>query len=908
MTKKRATVSTVAGNQLPDPNLSVPEAACFQQMLPMLEGIGPLLPGKPDKRPSVGDNWPDHPGLSIAQLQAAAPECICWNIGAAPGHVGIDIDGAKAAAFCQSHGCDPYTADTWRIIRTSNTERVKLVFTVTPVQKAALVAGAKTVKVEGQELAVFAKPGTQIVVLGNHYTKESVYTENDDQYAWAGRAPSDAQPIPPEWFALLTGVFCGDRPLKPSTRRAVTASSTRKANAYSCSSGQWSNSNTHQPCPMCGRDHSGACSINRDGDSVWCCHGETKSAPDCSKTGETVPGTDGRTWAYVRTEEHDSFGERSLFVLHRPRQSATIAASAFVGEGQRLRNLQCAATTTAPQLVTPTSTSEGSGPDGAASSPAGVVSRKPRVSSDEVLQLLPYQLGALSLNVRTGEVHSGARGVISANEISRLYLELSRPFEVWQKDLTADGITLLASRNPFDPVAEYLEQITADPLPMEQWERLDQHLLGITDPIAASFLPRFFISAVARVFEPGCYVRQVPVLIGPQELGKGELGRIMFGAEQWVEGVGALDRDALMKAHTAWGVELAELDGVTRRADQEHLKAFITETADTYRKPYDRAPERHARKFVFWGTANRPPLRDPSGSTRFVCIPIPDRSLPLEWARQHRDELWARAVQQFRAGVTWLRTSEAERLAVEARNADFTELDPWAEPVGEFLCRAQLEGDARLPVKVADVLTHLQVEKARQTNALAKRVREIAEGAGWRHGRRRPSKGMDPVQGLWPPEQAVNPVHPVHPEVSAGMHSSDPSADKASTTPVHPVHPYPRKLEKKGGEQQGASTQEEPLVETPEGFEPFGVHGVHNPQTDCTRVEVPSPAGLHSGVHSAPSEDWKAVALKLRAQHPGDHPSTIANLLSFKPHWFSHVDGRKVKQLFDRNPLKKEVA
>ena len=300
------------------------------QHLPMLEGIGPLLPGAADKRPTVGDGWPEHPGLSVAQLLAASPECVCWHIGAAPGHAGIDIDGAKAAAFCQSHGCDPYTADTWRIIRTSNTERVKLVFTVKPDQKAALVAGHKTVKIEGQELAVFSASGHQIVVLGNHYTKESNFTKNDDQYAWAGRAPADAQPMPPEWFALLTGVFCGDRPLRPATRRAVTASSTRKANAYSSGS-DWSNSCQRQPCPMCGRDHSGACSISRDRDSVWCCHGETKSAPDCSKAGETVPGTDGRTWAYVRTEEHDSFGERSLFVIDRPRQPPAAAAAGKVG-------------------------------------------------------------------------------------------------------------------------------------------------------------------------------------------------------------------------------------------------------------------------------------------------------------------------------------------------------------------------------------------------------------------------------------------------------------------------------------------------------------------------------------------------------------------------------------------------
>jgi hypothetical protein len=175
--------------------------------LPLLDGIGPLLPGACDKRPLVGNGWEEHPGLSIDQLQAAAPECVCWHVGADPRRIGIDIDGEKAAVFCQRHGCDPYTADTWRIVRTSNSERLKLVFTVTPQQKATLVGGGKTVKIDGQELAVFAKPGTQIVVLGQHYTKESNYTENDDQYAWAGRQPADAQPLPSEWFELLTGVL-----------------------------------------------------------------------------------------------------------------------------------------------------------------------------------------------------------------------------------------------------------------------------------------------------------------------------------------------------------------------------------------------------------------------------------------------------------------------------------------------------------------------------------------------------------------------------------------------------------------------------------------------------------------------------------------------------------------------------
>jgi len=307
----------------------------------MLSRLGPLFPGAPDKRPLVGDKWEAHPGVTIAQLQASEPQCVCWHVGAAPGHIAIDIDGPRAAAFCQQHGCEPYTADTWRIVRTGNTDRLKLVYTVTAEQKSVLAAGGKTVKVgigdggpddKGEEFAVFAKPGTQIVVLGQHYTKESNFTVNDDQYAWAGRPPAEAQPLPPEWFNLLQGVFCGDRPLRPKTRRSVSAPSARAPRSYSGASGTWRNSSQRQPCPMCGRDHSGACSIHQDGDSVWCCHGETRSAPDCSKKGEEVTGNDGRTWAYVRTEDHDSFGERSLFVLHKPKPKPSPPTPPMDGE------------------------------------------------------------------------------------------------------------------------------------------------------------------------------------------------------------------------------------------------------------------------------------------------------------------------------------------------------------------------------------------------------------------------------------------------------------------------------------------------------------------------------------------------------------------------------------------------
>lgn len=369
-----------------------------------------------------------------------------------------------------------------------------------------------------------------------------------------------------------------------------------------------------------------------------------------------------------------------------------------------------------------------------------------RLKPNQVLELLEQRIGTLKLNTRSGDITAGGRR-LGRNTIDRLYLELSSANETWGKEVTADAVIALAERNAHDPVADYLNSNTAAPLPLEQWQRLDQHLLGIDDPIAAEFLPRYLIGAVARVFAPGCDVRQCPVLVGPQWRGKTALGRILFGAEHWVSGVGDLGKDALERVHTAWGVELAELDGITRRSDQESLKAFLTETSDTYRRPYDRAPERHLRRFVFWGTSNGAALRDTTGNTRFVTIPIPDRMLPLEWVAEHRNGLWARAVEQYRAGADWDRCSDATRVAIADRNANYTEQDPWHGRILERLERA--ERLKELPVSIVALLDAVEVPVERQRKAEGQRVRQIAESLGWVMDRRQ--IGDDRRRGMWPP-------------------------------------------------------------------------------------------------------------------------------------------------------------
>jgi hypothetical protein len=234
-----------------------------------------------------------------------------------------------------------------------------------------------------------------------------------------------------------------------------------------------------------------------------------------------------------------------------------------------------------------------------------------RLNYHELKPALIDRFGTPRLNVRTGGIVLGDRS-LSADEVARFYLELCSEVEEWPISPTADAIWAMAEANQFDPVADFLLGLADyQPLPMAQWQRLDKWLLGVDNPTAAAFLTQFFVGAVARVLNPGCEARCSPVLVGPQQRGKTTLGRILFGDDYWVEGLSDLSRDSRMRCQTAWACELSELDGVTRRADVESLKTFLTEREDSFRKPYGKGIVQNAAELRFLGHEQRQPIARP---------------------------------------------------------------------------------------------------------------------------------------------------------------------------------------------------------------------------------------------------------------------------------------------------------
>ena len=532
---------------------------------------------------------------------------------------------------------------------------------------------------------------------------------------------------------------------------------------------------------------------------------------------------------------------------------------------------------------------------------------------DQVMRMLPKRIGQPRLNIRTNEFHCGGN-TYSADDVARLYLKLSTPKQRWPKDTTADALVELAKDHAFDPVEEELNRLgaTVEPLPLDQWERLDRHLLGIDDPIAAAFLPQFLISAVARVFRPGCSVRRSPVLIGPEQRGKTEMGRILFGGDHWIEGVTKFEKDDLMRLQTAWGVELAELNGLTRRCDQEQLKSFLTAKWDDFRAPYGKGVAKYHRRCVFWGTSNGPPLRDLSGSTRFVCIPIPDRMLPLDWAIEHRAAIWSRAVEQFRqiepGQEPWDRVSEEDRAALQERNANHKEVDPWAEEVAKHLQAA-----TDRPVSAAYVLDRMDIPKSQRNNAMAARVRQLAEAIGWVMERR--SVAGERRMGFWPPEPASQPPAEdaaaiALPHLPQPCHSAatpaDASQGNGSGPAAIPAIPISSELKKEEGGSTAPAPTPAAAAARGEVFGSFGVAGAapppdasHEAASDPVSAMAGGMAGGMAAVWQEPPSPellpWLAQISHLRSKHPTDAPHTLA-LKLFAKHGL-RTTGKAIRDL-----------
>lgn len=231
------------------------------------------------------------------------------------------------------------------------------------------------------------------------------------------------------------------------------------------------------------------------------------------------------------------------------------------------------------------------------------------------------------------------------------------------------AVRLVAKQRSRHVVREWLTSLTWDQVP-----RIDH---AFEDYWGAEHQPsdyvraasrNFFLGLVARILRPGCKLDTMPVFEGRQGIKKSSALAVIGGEWYAVTTEAVSSKDFFQSLRGKWLLEISELQAFNR-SDVSHVKSMMSTQADHYRPSYGRASVEFLRQCAFAGTTNADDWgTDETGLRRFW--PITCGAIALDLLREARPQLFAEAVDRFRAGATWWEMPDAT-LAVQAdRQAD----------------------------------------------------------------------------------------------------------------------------------------------------------------------------------------------------------------------------------------------
>ena len=340
-------------------------------------------------------------------------------------------------------------------------------------------------------------------------------------------------------------------------------------------------------------------------------------------------------------------------------------------------------------------------------------------------------LGRLTESEFDGLTYLDGRPIVDGDEVDAA-LWLSRVYgAAFAPATVGDALRAVGRENRSHPVRGYLSGLQWDGVArVDAW--LSRYLSVEAGPLVASIGRCFLLSAVARIFSPGCKVDTVLILYGGQGAGKSSALRALGGAWFSDTPLPIGSDDVYDKIRGIWIYELAELDAF-RRAEWPQIKALISSQSDNVRRKYARNAERTLRQSIFCGTTNKKEfLSDPSGSRRFH--PVEVGAIDLAGLIADRDQLWAEAVDLYRRGLPWWLTRDEDQALASAAE-EYEAVDPWFGPVARW-------AEGRGQVEIAAALVEaLERPKAQHTAADAHRVAVILGELGYERKRIRSGGG-----------------------------------------------------------------------------------------------------------------------------------------------------------------------
>ncbi|MBZ6527801.1 hypothetical protein HYQ40_08410 [Aerococcaceae bacterium DSM 111021] len=253
--------------------------------------------------------------------------------------------------------------------------------------------------------------------------------------------------------------------------------------------------------------------------------------------------------------------------------------------------------------------------------------------------------------------------------ISEMYRDVSRIYkDIPQRDLF-HIVNNIGREHSYHPIKQLIGSVEWD-----KQHRIDTFFIdyfGLEDTFYHREATRkWFIGAIARIYDPGVKFDMVPIIRGAQGVGKTTaIERLSFALDYYLSlnGEKVNDKDTMQLLRDSWLVELEELEFLSNNTDGS-IKKFFSSRDDKYREPYGKSQRNYKRHSVFIGTVNNKSfLRDKTGNRRYYPLVINDNSqgkyeVFSDLTKDIVHQIWAE-------GLTYYKAKESLICSVETENA-----------------------------------------------------------------------------------------------------------------------------------------------------------------------------------------------------------------------------------------------
>lgn len=378
--------------------------------------------------------------------------------------------------------------------------------------------------------------------------------------------------------------------------------------------------------------------------------------------------------------------------------------------------------------------------------------------------------------------------------------EMTQQMEYWGEPVRLDGlkfrfeswtgVTILnnqlcvelaqeiAHENSYHPIREYLiDNYTnnSTKLGKSVWDTLANKIFGTITPLYNNYLKNWLVAAVARVCESRAVkYDHVMIIRGEQGHGKSTFFQTIASPAWFCDSVHVsnnMSKDETLKLIKFWIHELGEIEGVTKKADIEMLRQFITRDTETFRNPYSRDTNSIPRRFVLGGSANSKVIwNDPEGNRRAHVIDIGSGWVNNAWVKENRDLIWAYAYHVYVTNknnlqevLTLTQQQETIRQALNEEHIDHDSARQ--EVLGVAKSFFMRDGF----VKFDDFAKHFYPDNPLKLLPQEKsRIRKILEKEGWELKQRRIPGTEGRIYAWFPketlPETTPQPTQPTIPQ------------------------------------------------------------------------------------------------------------------------------------------------